>query len=112
MEERNRNIMHALMERWHDLQIVGKLLYDPQVPILHKLIPLAALLYFFSPIDLSPDVLFGPGQVDDVAVILFALAMFLRVAPQERVAAARALFSGTSREHETEVVVEKEEYHD
>ena len=109
MDNRSRNLMSALMERWHDLQIVGKLMYDPQVPLLHKLIPFAALLYFLSPIDIIPDMLFGPGQVDDVAVVLFALAMFLRLAPQERVAAARTTFSWASNERETEVVVEKED---
>ncbi len=88
--------------------MVGKLFFDPQVPLLYKLIPVAALLYLISPIDVIPDVLLGPGQLDDAAVILLALSAFLRLVPQERVDAARATLSGQADE-EIEVKVERKE---
>lgn len=108
MNERNQGILATLIEKWHDLQVVGKLFMDPHVPIFYKLIPVVALLYFISPIDVIPDVLIGPGQLDDAAVILFALSLFLRLVPQERVEIARATM-GYRREDEVEVKVEREE---
>lgn len=91
MDERRQRALGGLLERWQDVQVVYKLLFDPLVPFIHKLIPIVALIYLISPIDLIPDVLIGLGQADDLAIILFALGLFLRVAPPERVAAARGL---------------------
>jgi len=47
-----------------------------------KLIPLAGLLYFLSPIDLIPDLMLpGLGEVDDVVILLLSLKMFLDFSP-------------------------------
>lgn len=108
MNERSQSIIATLIEKWHDVQVVGKLFFDPHVPLLYKLIPVAALLYFISPIDLIPDLIIGPGQLDDAAVILFALSLFLRLVPQERVEAARATI-GRRQDDEVEVKVERKE---
>jgi uncharacterized membrane protein YkvA (DUF1232 family) len=42
---------------------------DQQVPMLHKLPAVLALLYAFSPIDLIPDALPLVGWLDDVGVL-------------------------------------------
>jgi uncharacterized membrane protein YkvA (DUF1232 family) len=55
-----------------------------------KVVPLLALLYLMSPIDLLPDVLPVLGQVDDVGLIALALALFLKLCPEEVVAHHRA----------------------
>lgn len=59
-----------------------RLLRDGRVPGWVKLIPFAALIYFFSPIDLVPDlVLPGLGEVDDIVVLLLALKAFVELSP-------------------------------
>lgn len=94
MDGRNRGDMGALMARWEELQLVGKLMLDEKVSVGLKLIPVLAVLYLLSPIDLIPDVLLGPGQLDDIGIILVALALFLRLVPPDAVARARGDFSG------------------
>jgi uncharacterized membrane protein YkvA (DUF1232 family) len=57
-------------ERLENLRVTWRLLRDPNVaPFAKKLLPILALVYLISPIDLIPDVLLGLGQVDDVGVI-------------------------------------------
>jgi uncharacterized membrane protein YkvA (DUF1232 family) len=59
-----------------------RLLRDNRVPGWVKLIPFAGLLYFLSPIDLLPDVLLpGLGEIDDVALLLIALKLFVEFSP-------------------------------
>ncbi len=41
------------------------------------------MVYLLSPIDLVPGIVPGLGQLDDLALVLFALKMTLRLAPQE-----------------------------
>jgi uncharacterized membrane protein YkvA (DUF1232 family) len=64
-----------------------RLMRDGRVPGWIKLIPIAALVYFLSPIDLIPDwVIPGLGEVDDIVVILLALKMFVDFSPDSVVA--------------------------
>jgi uncharacterized membrane protein YkvA (DUF1232 family) len=67
-------------------RLAVRLLREPRVPILAKAVPLLAALYLVSPIDLVPDLFPLVGQVDDLTVILVALAMFLRLCPPAAVA--------------------------
>ena len=57
------------------------LMLDPRVHPLAKLIPIAGLVYVISPIDLIADVIPGLGQADDIAVIMFAIRLFMEFAP-------------------------------
>ncbi len=68
------------------LRLLWALLRDDRVsPWLKRLGPLGALLYVLSPIDIVPDFLLGPGQIDDlgvIAVMLFVLSkLIVRFAP-------------------------------
>ena len=46
------------------------------------MIPLAGLIYFVSPIDLIPDLMLpGLGQLDDIALIMLAVKMFVDLSP-------------------------------
>lgn len=59
-----------------------RLLRDGRVPGWVKVIPAIGLVYLLSPIDLIPDfVLPGLGQMDDIAVVLLALKMFVDLSP-------------------------------
>jgi uncharacterized membrane protein YkvA (DUF1232 family) len=76
-------------------QLAWRLLTDPRVPVMLKvMIPALVALYVFSPIDIVPDFLLGLGQLDDLGVLLAALALFARLAPKAVVDEHRAAMSG------------------
>ncbi len=68
-----------MVELIRQARLAWRLLQDPAVPRLPKLIPLAALVYLLSPVDLVADVPII-GQVDDVLVLWLALRLFLGMA--------------------------------
>jgi uncharacterized membrane protein YkvA (DUF1232 family) len=60
-----------------DLASAWRLFWDPRVPTALKvLLPVAALVYWVSPIDLLPGL-----PIDDIAVLILALRMFVMMAP-------------------------------
>jgi len=77
-----RELMQNATLAWH-------LLLDPQVSILAKLIPAAVLAYVIMPFDLIPDVVPVLGQLDDLAVILLGIRLFIALCPPARVQAHR-----------------------
>ena len=64
-------------------RLVLRLMLDPRVPLRLKLLLPAALIYLVSPIDLLPDIVPLLTHIDDVIVIVLALAMFLSMAPRD-----------------------------
>jgi uncharacterized membrane protein YkvA (DUF1232 family) len=71
-----------------DLTLRAKLMFqllgDRRVSAWLKLIPLGALVYFVSPIDLIPAaVVPGIGALDDVALLWLGYYMFLELCPPE-----------------------------
>jgi len=56
------------------LKLIGRLMMDPRVSPLLKLLPVGSLVYL-----LVPDLL--PGPIDDAAVIWGGLYMFIELAP-------------------------------
>ena len=64
------------------VRLSWRLLNDRRVPGWVKAIPVLAVLYFLSPIDLIPDwAIPGLGELDDLAVLLLALKMFVDLSP-------------------------------
>jgi len=63
-----------------------RLVKDPRVPVLPKLILPATLIYYFSPLNLLFEWIPFVGQIDDVGVALLALGAFLKACPQHLVA--------------------------
>lgn len=63
--------------------LASRLMRDPRVPFYAKLIIPAALLYFFSPINLSFEWIPFLGQIDDVGIAMLALGAFLRACPPD-----------------------------
>lgn len=54
--------------------LLCRLALDKDVPTAHKARVAGAMAYFISPIDLIPDLLFGPvGFLDDIAMAAFVL---------------------------------------
>ncbi|NJN82681.1 MAG: hypothetical protein HC802_10690 [Caldilineaceae bacterium] len=73
-----------------DMVAAWRLLWDPRVPGALKIIlPLFAIGYWLSPIDLLPGLPF-----DDVALMILALRLFVQLAPADAVNGA---FNGANR---------------
>lgn len=65
---------------------------DRQTPLRAKGILFGALAYFVLPADAIPDIVFGLGFTDDIAVLTAAIAaMRTHVTPAHRLAARQAL---------------------
>ena len=65
---------------------------DKNTPLRAKGILLAALGYFILPADAIPDVIFGLGFTDDIAVLTAAItAVRAHITPAHRLAAKQAL---------------------
>jgi len=58
-----------------DLQRIWQLLRDPSVPGWKWLLPIGALVYWLSPVDLIPLLPF-----DDIAVVILAISMLMQMA--------------------------------
>jgi uncharacterized membrane protein YkvA (DUF1232 family) len=65
------------------MRLVWALLRDSRVPAGQKLILAGIVGYIVLPIDLIPDFVPVLGQLDDIAVVLLGLDLFIRSAPQD-----------------------------
>ena len=92
----NRTGLIAYLLR--NLRLAWKLLLDSRVPSLTKLIiPGLMALYILSPIDIVPDALLGLGQLDDLAVFVLAVKLFIELSPNDIVQEhLRSLTGGSS----------------
>lgn len=73
----------AMLATVRSLYLCWRLLREPRVSPLAKLIPLAALAYAISPVDFLSDwALPGVGLLDDVTVVLVAVRLFLAITPR------------------------------
>ena len=85
-------------EFWSQLRLVWFLFWDREVPIYLKLLPLLAVIYALSPIDLIPDVILGLGQLDDLTMLLVGGKVFIELAPPQVVAHHLKLMHGSKEE--------------
>ena len=65
------------------LKLFSRLVKDSRVSLSPKLLLVGILTYVILPTDILPDFLFGVGQLDDLAVILGGLRLFLRLCPPQ-----------------------------
>jgi uncharacterized membrane protein YkvA (DUF1232 family) len=72
-----------LAEVVKNIKLIWRLLNDRRVPPWLKMIIPAILLYLLFPVDIVPDVAPGLGQLDDIAVILLGLKLFIEMCPEE-----------------------------
>jgi uncharacterized membrane protein YkvA (DUF1232 family) len=59
-----------------------RLMREPRVPLWLKAVPLLGVGYVLWPLDIIPDFLPLAGEVDDLAIVLMALAAFVKLCPQ------------------------------
>lgn len=81
-------------ELLRSFQLAWKLFRDDQVPLVAKLVPIASILYILSPIDILPDVFVGLGQLDDLAIVLLGVQVFIALAPKPIVERYRQRMNG------------------
>ena len=71
-----------MLEVVKNIRLVWRLVQDPRVPAWIKFgIPLLVGLYFIWPLDLIPDFLVGPGEIDDLGVVLLGMSLIVRFSP-------------------------------
>jgi uncharacterized membrane protein YkvA (DUF1232 family) len=82
-------------------RLILRLLGDRRVPVWPKLIIPGTIAYVLSPIDLLSDPILGLGQLDDIAVFILGLKMFVELCPtdivQEHLDNLSAVISGSYR---------------
>ncbi len=66
----------------YEARLVWRLMQDARIPVWKKLIPLAALVYVFSPFDFIPDFLIGLGQLDDLGILVGSVQLFKSMIPE------------------------------
>jgi len=64
-------------------RLAWRLMLDPRVPLWLKTIVPASLVYLVSPIDFMPDVIPGLGQLDDLALLVLGVKLFIELCPPE-----------------------------
>jgi uncharacterized membrane protein YkvA (DUF1232 family) len=72
----------VLQELTLRVKLIFRLIGDRRVNPLVKLIPIAGLIYWISPVDLIMGIP-GLDAVDDVAILWFAQYMFIELCPPE-----------------------------
>ena len=79
-----QDVSNFFSEVIDNLRLVGRLVGDNRVPSWLKIvIPVLVAIYFISPIDILPDVIPGLGQLDDIAVILLGIKLFIDMSPAD-----------------------------
>ena len=79
-------MLRALIEQ---ILLTWRLIRDPRVSLWSKAIPVLAVAYVLSPLDLIPDFIIGIGQLDDLGIVLAAMRLFESVTPEYIVAEHR-----------------------
>ncbi len=83
-EDSDGAIVAWLKDFLRQLQLTWRLLWDGRVPLWTKVIPPAVLAYVISPVDLLPDFPpMGLNQLDDLAVVLLGVRLFIELAPPD-----------------------------
>ena len=78
-----RNFFQLITHLPSFFKLFSRLIKDARIPLTSKLLLVGILAYVVLPVDLVPDFLIGVGQLDDLAVILGGLRLFLRLCPAE-----------------------------
>ncbi len=72
-----------------EINLYRRLASDPRTPWLPKLLLLAAVAYFVSPIDLIPDVIPVLGALDDLLIVPGLIWLAVKLIPSALVAEHR-----------------------
>jgi uncharacterized membrane protein YkvA (DUF1232 family) len=108
--QQTRNI-GFFKQLWEQMRLGWRLMLDSRVPTKTKVIPLVAVAYVLSPIDLVPDIFPLLGQIDDLGLFFTALSMFINLAPADVVAEHQASLRSekpytVSKDREGKVIID------
>ena len=78
-----------------ELRLAWRLFRDRQVSAWVKSVPLLTLAYLIWPLDILSDFYLGLGQLDDLAVIVLGLRLFVALCPEKLVQEHRLRLSGS-----------------
>lgn len=66
---------------FRQFRLAWMLLLDERVPLVTKFVPFLSIPYVISWIDLVPDPMLGLGQMDDIAIFLIGIQLFINLCP-------------------------------
>jgi uncharacterized membrane protein YkvA (DUF1232 family) len=66
-----------------EAQLWWRLWRDGRVPLWTRAIPILTVLYILFPFDLITDLFVGLGQLDDLAVFILGMELFVSMSPAE-----------------------------
>ncbi len=105
-------VMGWFRDFFRQFQLAWRLILDPRISLITKVIPFLSLAYLISPIDFIPDITLGLGQLDDLAFILIGLRLFIDVCPptvvEEHRAALEAEYYGENEAMSEEDIIDIE----
>ncbi len=91
-------IVSWMRDLFREVELTWRLIIDPRVPITYKTVPILTVAYMISPIDIVPElVLPGLGQLDDLALIVLGLKLFVDLCPADIVAEHRRALEGPAK---------------
>lgn len=66
------------------LKLIGRLMSDRRVNPFLKILPIAAIVYWISPVDLAPGMVFPViGALDDAAILWIGSTLFVQLCPDD-----------------------------
>jgi len=81
IESQNRGFFQDLVLR---IKLIGRLMVDKRINFFLKILPVASVIYLFSPIDLAPGLALPViGALDDAAVLWLGTTLFMSLCPDE-----------------------------
>lgn len=98
-----------MSELFQNAQLVWRLLLDGRVSFAAKMLLPGAMAYLASPIDAIPDIFvtfFGVGFLDDLAIIVIAIRMFVAMAPKQVVMEHLEAMKGKRKERAGDSVID------
>ena len=73
--------LRALGSLWRQIPLTWRLLFDGRTPLRAKLLFIGVLLLIVSPINWIPNAIPVVGELDDLALFVFAIQLFLHNVP-------------------------------
>jgi uncharacterized membrane protein YkvA (DUF1232 family) len=73
--------LRALAGLWRQLPLAWRLMFDGRTPLRAKLLLIGVLMLIVSPINWLPNAVPVVGELDDLALLLLGVQLFLRVVP-------------------------------
>ncbi len=89
-----------------NVRLTWRLLRDPRVPVLYKLLIPLAIAYLLYPLDLIRDWIPHAGFIDDLVAIGLALYLFRRICPRHLVEEHRQALARRRRRRDNEIVTD------